>query len=35
VGKGKPVLNAVMVQVDEDTGRATDIERICLGVDNR
>ena len=29
VGKGKPVLNAVMVTVDEDSGRATSIERIC------
>ena len=29
VGKGKPVLNAVMVGVDEDSGRATSIERIC------
>jgi len=29
VGKGKPVLNAIMVEVDEDSGRATNIERIC------
>ena len=28
VGKGNPVLNAVMVEVDEDSGRATAIERI-------
>jgi metallophosphoesterase (TIGR00282 family) len=28
VGKGKPVFNAVMVGVDEDSGRATSIERI-------
>ena len=28
VGKGKPVLNAIMVGVDEDSGRATSIERI-------
>jgi metallophosphoesterase (TIGR00282 family) len=29
VGKGKPVLNAIMVEVDKDSGRATSIERIC------
>jgi metallophosphoesterase (TIGR00282 family) len=29
VGKGKPVLNAVMVEVDENSGRANRIERIC------
>ena len=29
VGKGQPVLNAVLVDVDEDSGRATGIERIC------
>ncbi len=29
VGKGKAVLNAIMVGVDEDSGRATSIERIC------
>jgi len=29
VGKGKPVLNAVVVRVDEKSGRATSIERIC------
>ncbi len=28
VGKGKPVLNAVMVEVDDNTGKATDIKRI-------
>jgi len=28
VGKGKPVLNAVLVEVDETSGRATNIERI-------
>jgi metallophosphoesterase (TIGR00282 family) len=28
VGKGKPVLNAVMVVVDEKSGRATGIERV-------
>jgi metallophosphoesterase (TIGR00282 family) len=28
VGRGKPVLNAVMVEIDENTGRATGIERI-------
>jgi len=30
VGKGKPVLNAIMVEVAEDSGRAINIERICL-----
>jgi metallophosphoesterase (TIGR00282 family) len=29
VGKGKPVLNAVLVNVDEGSGRAVNIERIC------
>ena len=29
VGKGQPVLNAVLVDVDEDSGRAIGIERIC------
>ncbi len=29
VGKGKAVLNAIMVGVDEDSGRATSIERLC------
>ena len=29
VGKGKPILNAVLVEVDEDSGRAISIERIC------
>jgi len=29
VGNGKPVLNAIMVGIDEDSGRATSIERIC------
>ncbi len=29
VGKGQPVLNAIMVQVDEASGRATSIERFC------
>ncbi|GAH67849.1 unnamed protein product, partial [marine sediment metagenome] len=29
VGKGETVLNAIMVGVDEDSGRATSIERIC------
>ena len=28
VGKGRPVLNAVMVEVDENNGKATSIERI-------
>jgi metallophosphoesterase (TIGR00282 family) len=29
VGKGPPALNAVLVDVDEDSGRAIGIERIC------
>jgi hypothetical protein len=29
VGKGKPVFNAVLVDVNEDSGRAVSIERIC------
>lgn len=29
VGKGKPIFNAVMVEVAEDSGRAINIERIC------
>ena len=28
VGKGKPVLNAIIVEVDENTGKATNIQRI-------
>jgi metallophosphoesterase (TIGR00282 family) len=30
VGRGKPILNAIMVEVAEDSGRAINIERICL-----
>jgi metallophosphoesterase (TIGR00282 family) len=33
VGKGKTMLNAVMVRVDEDSGRATSIERIYREVE--
>jgi hypothetical protein len=29
VGKGKPILSAIMVEVAEDSGRAKNIERIC------
>jgi len=29
VGKGKPILNAVLVEIDENSGRAISIERIC------
>ena len=29
VGKGKPILNAIMVEVAEDSGQAITIERIC------
>jgi metallophosphoesterase (TIGR00282 family) len=30
VGKGKPIFNAIMVEVAEDSGQAMNIERICL-----
>jgi metallophosphoesterase (TIGR00282 family) len=33
VGRGKPVLNAVLVEVDEESGRATRIERIYRKVE--
>jgi metallophosphoesterase (TIGR00282 family) len=33
VGKGKPVLNAVMVEIDSTSGKATGIERITREVD--
>ena len=29
VGKGKAVLNAILVNVDKETGKATNIERLC------
>ena len=29
VGKGKPIFNAIMVEVAEDSGKAINIERIC------
>ncbi len=35
VGKGKPVLNAVMVEVDEKSGRATGITRVTRGTTER
>ena len=35
VGKGKPVLNAVMLTVAEDSGRATSIERICRTMEDK
>jgi len=34
VGKGRPVLNAVLVDVDEDSGRAISIERIYRQLEN-
>ena len=34
VGKGKPVLNAVMVNIAEDSGRAVSIERIYREMEN-
>ena len=33
VGKGKTVFNAVVVEVDDDSGRATNIDRICEEVE--
>jgi len=30
VGRGKPIFNAIKVEVAEDSGRAINIERICL-----
>ena len=35
VGKGKPVLNAVMVTVDENSGRATSVERVCRTMEDK
>jgi len=35
VGKGRPVLNAVMVEVDENTGKATGIKRIQRETEER
>jgi len=35
VGKGTPVLNAVMVEIDETSGKATSIERICREMQGR
>ena len=34
VGKGKPVLNAIMVNIAEDSGRALSIERIYREMEN-
>ena len=33
VGKGKTALNAILVRVDDDTGKATSIERIYREVE--
>lgn len=33
VGKGKTALNAIMVEIDDGTGRAKSIERICREVE--
>jgi len=33
VGKGKTVFNAVVVEVDDNSGRATNIDRICEEVE--
>ena len=35
VGKGNPVLNAIMVEVDENSGKATAIERICREMEDK
>jgi calcineurin-like phosphoesterase len=35
VGKGRPVLNAIMVEVDENSGKATRIERISRELTKR
>jgi len=35
VGKGRPVLNAILVEVNEDTGKATAIQRIHRGTEER
>jgi len=32
VGKGKSVFNAILVEIDDDTGKALSIERICQEV---
>ena len=33
VGKGSPIFNGVIVKVNKDSGRATEIERICLKIE--
>jgi metallophosphoesterase (TIGR00282 family) len=33
VGKGKPIFNAILVDVDEGSGQAVSIERICRQLD--
>ena len=35
VGKGKPVMNAILVAVDEKTGKATGIERITREIEEK
>jgi 2',3'-cyclic-nucleotide 2'-phosphodiesterase len=35
VGKGKPVLNAILTEVNEKTGKAVSIERITREIDER
>jgi metallophosphoesterase (TIGR00282 family) len=35
VGKGKPVLNAILVEVDEKSGKASGIERIAREIEER
>jgi len=35
VGEGKPSFNAILLGVDEDSGRAISIERICRQVEEK
>jgi calcineurin-like phosphoesterase len=35
VGKGKPILNAILVEVDGKSGKAVSIERITREIDER
>jgi calcineurin-like phosphoesterase len=35
VGKGKPVLNAILVEVDAKSGRASGIERVTREIEER
>ncbi len=35
VGKGNPIFNSVLVEVDEDSGRASSISRLDLELTER